>query len=229
MTFPCCGPCGPCNPCQTPCNPCGLPPIVKGGCCFPCNPCNPCAPTGCAPCFPCNPCAPCGPCGPYNSYGSYGSCNPYGYQKYGYESSSCSYGKKYKHKKSHKKCGDCPEYVYYLNTGCGCVSIKLDVSANPTTFTAAGEDITVTYTVTNCGNTLMCLPIQICDTKLGTTYIQNVSIQPGQTQTIGRTYTTSAADVTAGSINFCATAFACIGRTSWLVSCPASTTVTLSP
>jgi hypothetical protein len=116
--------------------------------------------------------------------------------------------------------------VYCLKTRCGYVSIKLGVVAAPTTYTTSGEDITVTYTITNCGNSVLCLPIQIVDSKLGTTILNNVIIQPGQSQSFDRVYTTVTSDLNLQSIDFCATAFACIGRTSWLVSCPSSVTVT---
>lgn len=85
------------------------------------------------------------------------------------------------------------------------LALALDKSADPTTFTAAGQEITYTYTVTNIGNVTLNGPFQITDNRV---IVPSVSgaLEPGAFAVVTATYTTTDADVTAGSVENTATA-----------------------
>src|SRR5262249_33079358 len=92
-------------------------------------------------------------------------------------------------------------------------TIKLDAkpswtlvkTANPTTFTLPGQLITYTYKLTNTGNTAI-NTISLTDDKIGTVSGCAVTLAIGASTTCSATYTTTAADVVAGSVTNTATA-----------------------
>ena len=103
-------------------------------------------------------------------------------------------------------------------------------SAAPTTFSAEGETITLTFVVQNSGSTYLCGNIEIVtDHDVGSkTFIANLF--PNASQTFTTTYTTTAADVTAAAITFKSKAYICVTPQCTLATpFAASSTVTYSP
>src|SRR5439155_585383 len=72
--------------------------------------------------------------------------------------------------------------------------------ATTLTYSAVGNVITYTYTVTNSGNVTLAGPFSITDDKLGTIACGTASLAPGGTTTCTKTYTIVLADLNAGSI-----------------------------
>ena len=82
--------------------------------------------------------------------------------------------------------------------------LSLAKSGNPTYFTAAGQVVTYTYTLTNTGQVSLQAPYTITDDKGAAMTIDCGSatspLTPGASTTCTGTYTTTAADVTAGLV-----------------------------
>ena len=178
----------------------------------------------------CNPCAPICP-QPYCGTGTTGCCQPCNPCNW-CDCSRCR-PKCHKKKKHHKKCGKCYRYdcrciEYYpcLKVKCGCISANLAKSANPTSYTGAGQSITYSYTITNTGTAVICDPIQICAHKLGGWQIPCSYIAPCSSQTFTRVYTTTDADTTAGSITNTAVAYIQVKKCKYVCTPQASTTIT---
>jgi hypothetical protein len=84
-------------------------------------------------------------------------------------------------------------------------SWKLTKTPSPKTYTAAGQAIAYSYVLTNTGNTVIA-SITITDNKVTPVTCPSDMINPGASMTCTGTYTTKAADVTAGSVKNTATA-----------------------
>lgn len=123
------------------------------------------------------------------------------------------------------KC-ECIEYVSCFKTKCGFISASLAKTVSPTFFTAAGQIITYTYTITNTGNVPICDAIRICDDRLGGQIIPGSFILPGASQAFTRTYTTIASDLLAPSITNTAVAYIEVDCRKWVVTNQSSATVT---
>ena len=227
----------PCAPCQQPCAPCQQP-------CIPCQqPCIPCQ----QPCVPCQqPCSPCrkpsSPCGRFKLETGCGcGCSKRKHkspkrkceEKYGKRSSR--HGEdKCKGKRSSRKGGEkCSERrcghakcVPCFETKCGIIQASLNITASSSVFTAAGQIITYTYTITNTGSVPICDPIRICDDRLGGQIIPCSFIVPGCSQAFTRTYTVIESDLTAPGITNTATAYIEVDCECWVTTCPASVTIT---
>jgi uncharacterized repeat protein (TIGR01451 family) len=103
--------------------------------------------------------------------------------------------------------------------------LGLQKSANPTTANGAGQVITYTYTLKNTGNTALNSPFKIIDNKVAGFGICTGAVSPipiGGSTTCTNTYTTTAADLTAGTVTNTATATSDNGLYS---SNPSSVTV----
>ena len=105
--------------------------------------------------------------------------------------------------------------------------ITLTKSANPTTYSASGQTITYTYTITNTGNTtLSAAQYQVSDNKIngGADFNcgSNQSLAVGATITCTSNYTTTTGDVSAGSVTNTA-----VATGGGLTSNTATATVTL--
>src|SRR5688572_22587118 len=72
--------------------------------------------------------------------------------------------------------------------------LSLTKAANPTTFTAAGQSITYTYTVTNNDDTFDIEDISITDNKFLAPFDCIALLGPGASATCTATYTITAAD-----------------------------------
>jgi uncharacterized repeat protein (TIGR01451 family) len=79
--------------------------------------------------------------------------------------------------------------------------------ANPLVYRASGVAVTYTYTLTNTGNVILIGPFSVADDKIAAqghtvtcTQPASAALAPGETMTCTATYTTTAADVTAGSV-----------------------------
>ena len=77
----------------------------------------------------------------------------------------------------------------------------------PATFTAAGDTITYTFVVTNSGTSSLVGPVTVTDDHTTVT-CKAGSLAVGETVTCSAVYTTTSADVTAGSVTNKATAHA---------------------
>lgn len=137
---------------------------------------------------------------------------------------------KSKKKKSCNKCFSrrcrCIETFDSLRTRCGCLAARLTKTAEPLTFTAAGQVITYTFTITNVGTAVISHPIQICDSFLGGQFVC-IFLYPGQNQEIIRTYTTTQQDVQRGFIHNETIAFILVSRCKRVRTNCAETRVTL--
>ena len=83
--------------------------------------------------------------------------------------------------------------------------IKVDKSANPTTFSETGTVITYSYEVTNTGNVTL-TSVTVNDDKLGAISCPDATLVPAQIEECTATYTTTQADLDAGSLTNTATA-----------------------
>lgn len=79
-------------------------------------------------------------------------------------------------------------------------ALSLEKSADPATYSAAGQTITYAYKVTNSGNVVISGPIRVIDDKLGTVLISSSALSPGQNVTGTATHTISQDDLDAGYI-----------------------------
>ena len=86
-------------------------------------------------------------------------------------------------------------------------AISLAKTANVTSYSAPGIVITYSYKVTNAGNVTM-NPVSVTDPHVGLSAIScgSTSLAPGASETCTATYTTTQADVNAGSISNTGTA-----------------------
>lgn len=85
--------------------------------------------------------------------------------------------------------------------------ITLEKTASPTTYTAAGQQITYTYTVTNDGDVGLNQTITITDDKLpGATIQITTGLGKGETKTVTATYTITEAEMAVGSVTNTASA-----------------------
>jgi uncharacterized repeat protein (TIGR01451 family) len=84
-------------------------------------------------------------------------------------------------------------------------SLALTKSANPTTYTAAGQNINYSYTVTNNGNAQI-TNIAVTDNKINAVTCLVTTLAPGASTTCSGTYQTTAGDVGAGSVTNIASA-----------------------
>src|SRR5436309_11403300 len=85
--------------------------------------------------------------------------------------------------------------------------LALAKSATPTTYSAVGQTITYTYTVTNNGNTTLAGPFSVADDKQGTiSPCGSGPLAPGASTSCTSTHTITQADIDAGSITNKATA-----------------------
>jgi uncharacterized repeat protein (TIGR01451 family) len=92
--------------------------------------------------------------------------------------------------------------------------IVVHKSASPTSFSAPGQTITYSYVVSNTGNVTL-NPVSLSDSKVPAANIscgtppvpghQPGPLAPGQSETCSGTYTTTAADLAAGSVTNLAT------------------------
>ena len=121
---------------------------------------------------------------------------------------------------------ECVQCFPSIRTKCGCISATLIKSANPTFYTAVGQVITYSYTITNNGSVPICFPIHICDDRLGGQIIPGSFIGPGASQVFNRTYTIVAADLLVKSITNTASAFIQVKCKKWLCTQPSSATIT---
>ncbi len=110
-------------------------------------------------------------------------------------------------------------------------SLGLTKSASPTTFTASSQTITYTYTLTNNGNVSLTSPYTITDNKIASANISCASatspLAPGTSTTCTGTYSTTASDVSAGSLTNTASATAKFGSAD-VTSSSAQATINLA-
>ena len=93
-------------------------------------------------------------------------------------------------------------------------ALSLAKSANPTTYSAAGDHIAYTYLLTNIGNVALSGPFTVADDKTSVSCPVTASLAVGASITCTASYTITAADVAAGSVTNVATASAAAGTTS---------------
>src|SRR2546422_611367 len=85
-------------------------------------------------------------------------------------------------------------------------ALTLAKNASPATYSATGQTITYTYTITNSGNVTLAGPFSVTDDKLGTFACGTGSLAPGASTSCTKTHTITQADLDAGSITNIATA-----------------------
>lgn len=130
-------------------------------------------------------------------------------------------------------CGPVYSPYYSCNNGCGgcggCggyVTLGLNVEATPTTYTNVGDVITLTYTITNTGSSILCAPIEICNNKVGTQYNIYVQLAPGAVHTSVHTYTITGQDYNMASVTFSSQVIAYIEECYYVTSNNVNTVVT---
>ena len=84
--------------------------------------------------------------------------------------------------------------------------LTLAKSADPTTYSVAGDVITYTYVLTNSGNVALSGPFTVTDDKAVVTCPPTVTLAVGDSITCTASYTITGADVTAGSVTNTASA-----------------------
>jgi uncharacterized repeat protein (TIGR01451 family) len=100
---------------------------------------------------------------------------------------------------------------------------KAVAAGSPSSFSAVGDMIDFTYTITNDGNTTLAAPITIDDDQIGLGLLcLAVDLLPGATASCDQTWTADQADIDAGTVTNIATAEDANGE----VSAPQSATVT---
>jgi RHS repeat-associated protein len=106
--------------------------------------------------------------------------------------------------------------------------LGLQITPNPTTFTSAGQNIVYTYTLTNTGAVPLNGPYAVSDNKVSSVDCSAAQspLAVNQSTTCVGSYTTTAADVTAGSMTDSATATASDG-TQTITSNVATATISL--
>jgi hypothetical protein len=120
-------------------------------------------------------------------------------------SSSCE-----KKKKCEKRCKP-PKVVYTACINGGTASLALTYTVTPTTFTcptAIGQQITITYTITNTGTAAIKSPRFVYDSLTGVHKVGKCKLQPGQHDTFVVTHLiTRCQCATTGNISFVANAY----------------------
>lgn len=167
-------------------------------------------------------------CG-YNNFEKYigGKCDCYRCRKHKEKYTQREHeNPKKKCGKCHKKKCECVECVSCIKTKHGFIAASLTKSASPSYYTAAGQTITYSYTITNTGCVPICDPIRICDDHLGGQLIPRSFILPGGSQTFTRTYTTTDSDLLSSNITNKANAYIEVECKCWVITNQASATVT---
>jgi uncharacterized repeat protein (TIGR01451 family) len=100
------------------------------------------------------------------------------------------------------------------------------VTVNPTFYTAVGQIITYTYTITNTGSRVIDCPIIICDSRLGSQLINYVCIPQCGSCSYNRTYTISNQDLTVSSLTNEVVAFIQLNPKAYVYTQSATVTIT---
>ena len=107
------------------------------------------------------------------------------------------------------------------------VSLGLEKTASPATYTAAGQTIDYSYVLTNTGSVTLFSPYQVTDDKTTVTCPTTpASLAPNASVTCTATYTITQADLDAGSVTNTATAEALDVNARTITSAPDQATVT---
>ena len=91
-------------------------------------------------------------------------------------------------------------------------ALTIEKSADPTTYSAVGQNITYTYNVTNTGNVNISAPINVTDDRLGVIPLTSGILIPGQSELVTANHTITQADLDAGSITNAAFATGVFGN-----------------
>lgn len=121
----------------------------------------------------------------------------------------------------------CPQQYTCIRTRCGFYALMVTVTATPSTFGAAGEDINFNVVISNMGSEPIQGPITVQTDRLGAVTVNPGYLAPGGQYTSQAlfTYTTTSADVTAGSVVVQTTATVQVDGCQVLSSLPYKTTV----
>lgn len=103
-------------------------------------------------------------------------------------------------------------------------SLGLVKSTTSTGYTASGQAIPYSYAVTNLGTTTLS-EVGVTDNKIASVSCPDSTLAPGASETCTASYTTTQADVTAGSVTNTATAHALNPQSTAVTSVPSSVTV----
>src|SRR5207249_1726667 len=108
-------------------------------------------------------------------------------------------------------------------------AITLVKSASPTTYSAVGQVITYTYTITNSGSTTLAGPFSVADNKLGTINpCGSGPLAPGASTRCTSPHTITQSDIDAGSLTNIATAsFGAVTSNSATVTVTANRTMSI--
>ena len=110
------------------------------------------------------------------------------------------------HASFNKKAVDSNTVTVHVTTDGGAGALGLVKTPDPKTFTAAGDVITYTYTLTNTGDTTLAGPFTVTDNKATVTCPDDTTLAPGASLTCTATYAITGADVSAGKVINTATA-----------------------
>lgn len=130
--------------------------------------------------------------------------------------------------------GEAPSVVCTFTNAARAPALSLTKTADPSTYTAPGQTIDYTYTVTNSGNTTLS-SIDVSETAFTGTGTPPVptcattTLAPAATAQCTAAYTVTAADVAAGSISNTAVADGQDTLAGAIASSPATAVVTVGP
>ena len=112
----------------------------------------------------------------------------------------------------------------YASAPSGLTLVKV---ASPTTYSAAGQTVTYTYTLTNTGNVTLYAPYAVTDDHVSSVSCPSTpaTLAPGDSVTCTGSYTITSGDMTAGSVTNKATATARVGEEGTVTSNQAQATV----
>ena len=90
--------------------------------------------------------------------------------------------------------------------------LLINKSANPTTYSVAGDIVTYTYNITNTGNVNITGPITVTDDKVGTVTATGGNLSPGQSVFVHASYIVTQSDLDNGSVTNAAYATGTVGN-----------------
>lgn len=109
---------------------------------------------------------------------------------------------------------DCSPNI--IHTYRGCYEAYLTRTMTPSSYSASGQIIVISYTIENKGSLPFCKIVKICDSLVGENCYQCVDIQPCCSQTFSTSYVTTTADMSLTSIPTTTVAYIQVKKSNWI-------------